>query len=87
MPRVVLLAIAAFYLLQFTGLCMWLLRSRRPFAAWPVAALIVSFSLVHTVFWSNARMRAPVIPAIAVLAIAGAVRANQRGSDCSKTAR
>lgn len=37
---------------------------------WPVL-LIASFCLVHLFFWSNARMRAPIVPAIAVVAAAG----------------
>jgi len=35
---------------------------------WTLLLLVVSFSLVHTLYWSNARMRAPVMPAVAVLA-------------------
>jgi len=38
----------------------------------PILFLIVSFSAVHLVFWSNARMRAPLMPAIALLAVCGA---------------
>ena len=38
-------------------------------AVWmPLLLLIASFSAVHLVYWSNARMRAPVMPAVAVLA-------------------
>jgi hypothetical protein len=32
--------------------------------------LVVAFMLLHLVYWSNARMRAPVMPAVAVLAVA-----------------
>jgi hypothetical protein len=34
--------------------------------------LLVSFTLVHSVYWSNLRMRAPLVPMVAVLAAAGA---------------
>ncbi len=34
----------------------------------PVLGLIISLMLVHLVYWSNARMRAPTMPAIALLA-------------------
>lgn len=34
----------------------------------PVLLLIVAFTAVHVLYWSNARMRAPVVPAIALLA-------------------
>ena len=37
----------------------------------PVFLLIASVTLVHAIYWSNARMRAPLVPAIAVLAGAG----------------
>ena len=37
---------------------------------WPVLALFLTLTLVHTVYWSNIRMRAPAIPAIALLASA-----------------
>lgn len=33
-----------------------------------VGLLVVSFTLVHLVYWSNVRMRAPIVPAIALLA-------------------
>ena len=33
------------------------------------ASLLVSLSLVHTVYWSNARMRAPIEPILALLAV------------------
>ena len=32
--------------------------------------LVVSLTLVHMVFWSNMRMRAPAIPAFAIVAAA-----------------
>lgn len=35
---------------------------------WPAIVLIVAFCGVHLVYWSNARMRAPVMPALALLA-------------------
>lgn len=34
----------------------------------PVFGLVISLMLVHLVYWSNARMRAPTMPAIALLA-------------------
>jgi hypothetical protein len=32
------------------------------------------FSLVHLVYWSNMRMRSPLLPVVALLAAAGAAR-------------
>ena len=40
--------------------------------AWrPVLVLIVSFTAVHSIYWADMRMRAPLVPAIALLAAAG----------------
>ena len=40
--------------------------------AWRVMILLpVAFTVVHAVYWSNARMRGPAMPAVAVLAAAG----------------
>jgi hypothetical protein len=36
-----------------------------------VVLLVVAFSAVHAVYWTDARMRAPLVPAVAVLAAAG----------------
>jgi hypothetical protein len=33
--------------------------------------LIAAFTLVHLVFWTDMRMRAPIVPAIALLASRG----------------
>ncbi len=46
------------------------LRSR-PLWTWPAVAClaqVVALSLVHTVFWTDLRMRAPVVPALALMA-------------------
>jgi hypothetical protein len=48
-------------------------RERRGMWA-PALLLIAGFTAVHLVYWSNARMRAPVMPAVAVLAAAGCAR-------------
>ena len=37
----------------------------------PAVLLIAGFTAVHTVYWTDARMRAPLTPAIALLAAAG----------------
>lgn len=35
---------------------------------WPSVLLVVAFTAMHTVYWSNIRLRAPIIPAVALLA-------------------
>lgn len=44
---------------------------RRIFAWCPLAALVVCFAAAHTVYWSNLRMRGPVMPAVCLWAAAG----------------
>lgn len=39
-------------------------------ALWPLPALVLAMTLVHTVYWSNARMRAGIVPVIALSAAA-----------------
>lgn len=36
---------------------------------WPLVLMIAAFCAVHLVYWSNTRMRAPVMPAVALLAV------------------
>ncbi|PHQ32481.1 ArnT family glycosyltransferase [Rhodopirellula bahusiensis] len=43
-------------------------RSWRHPNAWPVFAMVVTLTVVHSVYWSNPRMRSPVIPMLAVAA-------------------
>ncbi len=38
---------------------------------WPVLSLILGFFVVHLVYWTDVRMRAPIMPAMAVLVAAG----------------
>lgn len=44
----------------------------------PVLCLLCGFTLVHAVYWTNARMRTPIVPAIAVLATLGAATVRAR---------
>ncbi|REJ86801.1 MAG: phospholipid carrier-dependent glycosyltransferase [Planctomycetota bacterium] len=69
-PQFLRWAIGAFYAVVLLsaagGLVRWLrLRDAR---LTPLVLLIASFTLVHLFYWSNVRMRAPVMPAVAVLA-------------------
>ncbi|QDU77844.1 hypothetical protein Pan97_49230 [Bremerella volcania] len=67
-------AIGAWYLAQFAlviaGLFAIGKNLRKP--GWIAALmLLASFTLVHLFFWSNMRMRSPLVPILAVLACAG----------------
>jgi hypothetical protein len=35
---------------------------------WPIWTLAITLSVVHAIYWSNLRMRAPIVPALAVVA-------------------
>ncbi len=37
---------------------------------WPLLALVLTVQLVHLVYWTNARMRAPIVPVISLLVVA-----------------
>ena len=84
---------AASYLLALVGL--YRLRGqilRRPWL-WGLL-LVITLTAVHTLFWSNIRMRAPLVPWIALLVAAGCRRepaearqpgASEASSDTPKT--
>jgi hypothetical protein len=68
--------IGAFYAVSFLGVLAGLVRLDRHAWSrwWPLVLLIVSFSAVHTLYWSDMRMRAPLVPVLALLATRGIVR-------------
>jgi hypothetical protein len=78
LPRLALLIVGSFYallwLLLMAGFFRLLLRaSASPDSIWPwqgPVLLIVAFSAIHLVYWSDARMRAPIVPAIALVCAA-----------------
>src|SRR5690606_15403116 len=66
--------VGGWYVVQFALVLLGLYHLRREFRnpLWVAAlALMVSFTLVHLLYWSNMRMRAPLVPILAVLACAG----------------
>ena len=66
-------AVALFYILVTIGLFLGLAKLKRTdwFRWTPIVLLLASFTLVHLFYWANVRMRAPLIPAIALLAAFG----------------
>ena len=70
LPHGVRWGIAAFYGVTLLAAVVGLVRLTR--AEWPVwwpaAAMILSFTLVHSVYWADMRMRAPLVPSLALLA-------------------
>lgn len=72
-PTLVRWTIGAFYAGTFGAAMLGLIRLRRDEwrAWWPFLALILSFTAVHALYWADMRMRAPLTPAIVVLAVRG----------------
>ncbi len=77
--RAARLGVAAWYAPQFVlaavGLAcvLWRAPARRPVFLWGLL-LALTLTAVHTFFWSNLRMRAPLMPLVAIAAAEGAVR-------------
>ncbi len=76
LPRPIRWGVAIFFLAELSLAAVGLCRLRRSDWSrwWPLLVLIVSFSAVHVVYWSNLRMRAPIEPALALLATFGVMR-------------
>ncbi|TWU04556.1 hypothetical protein Pla52n_25980 [Stieleria varia] len=69
--RTVTIVVGAFYLLIYAAVVRaCFVHRKKVFGAmcWPIWALLLSLILVHSLYWSNMRMRAPAIPGIAILA-------------------
>jgi Dolichyl-phosphate-mannose-protein mannosyltransferase len=75
-PTVTQWAVGCFYCVVFAaGLIGLVVVLRRDARRWmPVILMVVSFTVVHLVYWSNVRMRAPIVPAVALLAAVVSVR-------------
>jgi hypothetical protein len=67
-----MIATGAFYLTLYTAIAIAILRHRRRVLRsqwWAIGLLIVTLTGVHAVYWSNLRMRAPVMPGLMVVAV------------------
>jgi hypothetical protein len=61
--------VAAFYVAVTAAFVIGLFRVRGAWRRWmPLLLVIAGFTAVHLVYWTNTRMRAPVVPLIAVVA-------------------
>ncbi|MEZ5949889.1 MAG: hypothetical protein R3C12_11865 [Planctomycetaceae bacterium] len=58
----------AVYGLACVGLVRILSHRAARAAVWPGLALVLTLTCVHLFFWTNARMRAPIMPVLAVWA-------------------
>jgi hypothetical protein len=48
---------------------------------WPMWTLVLTLTIVHAVYWSNIRMRAPAIPVLAIIAAAAIRRPKEHTED------
>jgi 4-amino-4-deoxy-L-arabinose transferase-like glycosyltransferase len=79
----VLWMIGLFYTITGLGMLVGLIRlDRTEWQLWlPVIVLILSFTAVHLVYWSNMRMRTPLISIVALLATRGVCRPRQPSTE------
>ena len=71
--RTLLMGVASYYFVVLLG-CLWgvcLVVWKRKRNWSPLIWLLVSFTIVHLFYWTNMRMRAPLVPAIALLSVFG----------------
>lgn len=75
-PKIMICGIVLFNVVVFVFALRGLLSLRREEWQrwWPTVALIASFTAVHFFYWADMRMRAPLVPAIALLAARGLKR-------------
>jgi hypothetical protein len=76
------LVIGVFYSAMFLSALVGLVRLRRKewLRWWPLVALLLGFTAVHSLYWADMRMRAPLMPAIALLAAHGIMSVGNRTS-------
>jgi len=69
----VVIAIGIYYTALYVAVAIGVWKLGREILGrkwWPVLSLLLTLTLVHAVYWSNMRMRAPAIPALAIIAAA-----------------
>ncbi|QDT46344.1 hypothetical protein Pan258_03620 [Symmachiella dynata] len=71
--RILKYSVCAFYVIVLAGMILGLCSLKKnQWPEWmPAALLLVSFTLVHTCYWANMRMRTPLMPVIALFVAQG----------------
>jgi hypothetical protein len=67
--RIVELAVALFYSTQFLFVGIGLFRAESIKRNPAIVVIVVSIALLHAFYWSNTRMRAPIQPFLALIAV------------------
>jgi 4-amino-4-deoxy-L-arabinose transferase-like glycosyltransferase len=73
--------IGVFYFFEFALVLVGILALGRGLLAPPWlwgTLLVLAFTLVHTFYWTDMRMRAPLVPVVAMMAAVGVERVGQR---------
>lgn len=79
--RLVIAAVGGFYSILLLGFAvgMFVVARRSEWSRWWLLyALVITVQGVHLVYWTNARMRAPLTPVIALFAVAAVERRAKR---------
>ncbi|MDA0810243.1 MAG: glycosyltransferase family 39 protein [Planctomycetota bacterium] len=70
-PTWLILGVRAYYLATFSMAAIGFIGLRGIwFKHWSLPVMVVTLTLVHSVYWSNARMRSAIVPVIALAAAA-----------------
>lgn len=74
--------IGAYYLFVYLAVMIgaWRWQTKSVVAWYPIATMVLTLTLVHAVYWSNMRMRAPAMPLLAVVGAAGLIGAKRQGA-------
>lgn len=72
-PQSIRYAVGTFYWLVYLGAAVGLshIVRKHPTVWIPTLLMIIAFAGVHLLYWSNARMRAPIMPAVAIISSIG----------------
>lgn len=70
LPAVAIWVTAGFYIVEFVAMLIGILLCirQRQRGTLVLVSLVIAFTAVHLLYWTNARMRAPILPAVALLA-------------------
>lgn len=70
-PETILVTVRRYYQVTYLLVLAGLIRHRNKWRnVWVLLAFLASLTLLHSVYWANARMRAPAIPIVSILAVA-----------------
>lgn len=90
LPVAIRVGVAVFYGLEYIAALggLWLMVRRRQWRAWlPCLLLIVAVQGVHLVYWTDARMRSPLQPVLALLAASARAAKSCQSSQLSNAVK